>query len=289
MPSCDALGTATRIDAPAFWPRESFATVCGWRVHYCARGAGPPLILIHGLLGYSFSWRRNLECLGRHFRVYALDLPGLGYSDRPPDYTYSFAAAADLIAGFARVVGEPQVRLAGHSFGGAVALLCASRHPQLVARLSLLAPPNPFSRRGMLRIKLGGIPRVGDALFYAARWQAPLLAKFLLRYRMYGDPGAVDEETIEGYVRPLLAPGSVRALRRMLAAWDMAGLRSALAVVRQPALLIWGGHDCIVPLASGHRLAGALRARLEVLPQCGHLVNEEAPDEVNRLLVSFNA
>ncbi len=67
-----------------------------WR--YWVAGSGPPLLLIHGFMGYSFSWRFNMQPLAQHFTVYAVDLPGTGFSERPdkPDCTLRDDAAAVL-------------------------------------------------------------------------------------------------------------------------------------------------------------------------------------------------
>ncbi len=268
------------------WPPENFLLVQGRRIHYRVRGSGPALLLVHGFLGYSFSWRRNLEELARYFRVYALDLLGFGYSDRPRDYPYTFSAAAEQISEFACGVGESEIFLAGHSMGGAAALLCAARYPNLVRGLLLLAPVNPFGRRSRWLIRLVGAPLLGHLILHAARLVAWPLAGFLLR-RLYGDPTQVDADTVEGYAGPLEGIESVRVLRRMYAAWDVESVRAALPSVRQPALLLWGDRDRTVSPDSARPLAAALRARLEIIPGCGHLPNEEAPEVVNRLCVEF--
>lgn len=262
-------------------------TLQGHRIHYIVRGHGRGLVLIHGLFGHSFSWRRNLDALAAHFRVYALDLPGFGYSDRPRAYSYSFASAAELVREFAASQGESRIGVVGHSMGGAVALLCAANFPDLVERLALVSPVNPFATRGRVRIAIGGTPVLGHALLAAGRVLGTPLGAFLLRYRLYGDPKALDQETIEGYMQCLRGPRLIRAIRRVFSAWDVESVRRALPTVRQPALLIWGARDRVVPVSSAHALASALGAPLQIIPAAGHLANEEAPDQVNRLLIDF--
>ena len=121
-----------------------------------------PLLLIHGLLGYSFSWRHNLEAFARERTVYTVDLAGTGYSDRPGRgaLDLSLAATARRMLDFISALGIRQLDLLGTSHGGALALMmCAlseAANPQLdqrlIRRLVLVAPTNPWSQAGRIRI-----------------------------------------------------------------------------------------------------------------------------------------
>jgi pimeloyl-ACP methyl ester carboxylesterase len=269
------------------WPVEKFVTVEGIRIHYRVRGSGPAVLFLHGLMGHSFSWRHNQDALAAFFRVYALDFPGLGHSGLSENYGYSFSAAADLLMSFAREVGERRILIGGHSYGGAVALLAAARYPEFIGPLVLVAPANPFSQRGSLRIRMGGLPVAGSFMARALQLQARAIAKPMFRYCLYGDGSKVEESTLDGYLEALERPEAVEAVPRMLAAWDMSEVKAAIARVRQPVLLIWGDSDTVVPLTSGRDLAAGLNARIEVIGGCAHLVQEEAPGQVNALMRSF--
>lgn len=273
---------------PIIWPPERFVEVGGARIHYRVQGEGPAAILVHGLLGHSFSWRRNAAALASQFRVYMPDLPGLGYSEVPASYRADFAGGARFLCDFAGAVGEDQFALCGHSYGGAIALLCAARCPERVRRLALVCPANPFSRHGRWQIRIVA-SRLGPAVSAAIHRNARLVARLLLRYRLYGRPELLDAETIAGYLEPMSGPDSLRVVRRMAVAWDMAQVRAALSSVICPVLLVWGERDRVVPVSSAAPLAEALRAPLEVLRGYGHMVTEEAPAEVNALLLRFLA
>src|SRR5260370_11117476 len=106
--------------------QECFADVDGCRMRYLAGGEGMPLVLIHGLLGYSFSWRFNLEVLARHARVYAIDLPGSGFSCRNPALTGDLASLAQYVLAFMQAVGAKSAGLLGSSPGGGAPLFVAS-------------------------------------------------------------------------------------------------------------------------------------------------------------------
>lgn len=242
------------------WPRGQVLDAGGVALRYHAAGHGPAVVLIHGLLGHSFSWRKNIPALAEGFRVYALDLPGLGESEAPPHFRHSLEETAAVVAAFIRAMGHERAALIGHSYGGSAAMVCAARQPALISALVLIAPANPFSTNGRLRIRLGAT-WVGECILQAARLHPYRLAELLLRYRLYGDSGCpVEPETVTGYAQPLLQPGTAAVLRKTLAAWDMPALAKCIQAVRQPALVMCGDRDRIVPLASTATLARALGA-----------------------------
>src|SRR5260370_34580094 len=95
-------------------------------MRYLTGGEGMPLVLIHGLLGYSFSWRFNLEVLARHARVYAIDLPGSGFSCRNPALTGDLASLAQYVLAFMQAVGVKGGGLLRRVHGGGAAVLVAA-------------------------------------------------------------------------------------------------------------------------------------------------------------------
>lgn len=108
--------------------------------------ASPPMVLLHGLGERAALWRPVIPALAGHFRVYALDMRGHGDSDWPG--SYSFQHMTDDVIAAAGDLGLGKFTLMGHSMGGAVALLVAMRHPELVERLIVedVVPPYPRDR-----------------------------------------------------------------------------------------------------------------------------------------------
>ncbi|KAE9657763.1 alpha/beta hydrolase [Pseudomonas sp. PB105] len=118
-----------------------FVEVDGERFHYVEEGKGPPLVMIHGLMGSS----RNLTYalsgqLREHFRVITLDRPGSGYSTRHKGTAADLPAQARQIAAFINVLGLDKPLVLGHSLGGAISLALALDHPSAVSGLVLVAP-----------------------------------------------------------------------------------------------------------------------------------------------------
>ena len=272
--------------------KESFTNVDGCRVRYLCGGNGPALVLIHGLLGYSFSWRCNLETLAKYARVYALDLPGTGLSAREPALPGEVGSLALQVLAFMQAVQIEKAVLLGSSHGGGVALVAAALAAERnvrVAALVLVSPVNPWSSQGVRLASLAG-SAVGSRIVRSLGWCIAPLHGTILK-RMYGDPQKVTREAIEGYSQPIRIPGTLNAMLGRMKNWkaDLRKIESALSQIPDvPVLLLWGERDSAVYLSSAQQLLRRLRlAELRVIPTAGHLPYEEVPDEFNRLVAEF--
>lgn len=283
-------------------PRQAKKSVPGYsglEAEIVPRLSPPPLVLIHGLLGYSFSWRRNLEALAREREVYAVDLLGIGYSDRPRPGSVDFGlrATAVRMLDWLQALGLKNVDLLGTSHGGAVAMMMAALEREqglgpAIGRLVLSAPANPWSHSGAGRIAVlsSGIGRwMAGLVLGSARLQRHVQSIALKR--MYGDPGRITPDTLDGYRRMMAIPGAIDYALEVVRSWkqDMRELNSRFHFLADvPALLLWGSLDRAVALASGYELAANLRnASLVVMDGIGHMPYEEAPEQFNRLTLDF--
>ena len=265
---------------------DGFVLVGGVKIHYECAGEGRPLLLLHGLVGSARNWRQNIRFLAVESRVYAVDLFNMGESERVPGLDAGLEATADRVAECMDALGLGEADVAGHSHGGAVAMMLAARRAHRVNRLILFAPANPFCNLGNQLIR-----------FYQTRfgvWLArqipffPRMLKATALSRMYGDPSRVTDDALEGYTAGLHVPGTVDHVLQILRRWsvDMGLLRSALAdLAGKPTLLIWGDRDRAVGLSSGRQLQSILPlSSLIVIPGVGHIAFEEQPDVCNRAM-----
>jgi 4,5:9,10-diseco-3-hydroxy-5,9,17-trioxoandrosta-1(10),2-diene-4-oate hydrolase len=263
------------------------AEIDGGQIHYSRLGAGRPLLLLHGLLGGSFCWRRNLEAFSRQHTVFAVDLPGHGESDAPCQLDCSMPAQANRVSSLLERLKLEEVDLVGCSWGGAIAMFLAAQSAK-VRSVVLAAPVNPWSSLGLGRIRfLNG--RIGEALLRMA-WPVsrPLYRTALAR--MYGDPRRLSAGTVEGYHSQIMRPGRVNNILNTLRSWekDVNGLRAAIPQIKARSLLIWGTRDGAVDIRSAEALKRALpECQLKVIEGAGHLPFEETPDEFNRLVLDF--
>ena len=265
---------------------KGFVLVGGVKIHYECAGTGRPLLLLHGLVGSARNWRQNIGFLAGDSRVYAVDLFNMGESERVPGLDAGLEATADRVAECMDALGLDEADVAGHSHGGAVAMMLAARHADRVRRLILFAPANPFCDLGNQLIR-----------FYQTRFgvwlarQIPFLPRMLKATalsRMYGDPSRVTDDALEGYTAGLHVPGTIDHVLQILRRWsvDMGLLRSALGdLAEKPTLLIWGDRDRAVGLSSGRQLQSILPlSSLIVIPGVGHIAFEEQPDVCNRAM-----
>ena len=269
-------------------PPDRYATVQGHRVRYWEAGAGPAVVLVHGLANSVITWRKNVEALGRDFRVIALDLPGHGLSDMPK-VRFDLPAGAAFVASFLDEVGVERAHLAGNSMGGAVALELALARPERTVSLTL-ADSAGLGREISLVLRLGSLPLLGE---YARR---PTLkgVRNLVRWLVH-DPALVDEEELPLRLSYLKREGSAQALLRFLRTGvglfgQRPGTRrdARLPSLSVPTLIVWGAQDPLFPIEQAQRAARAIPgAELHVFDRCGHWPQYEHPSEFNRLLGEF--
>lgn len=274
---------------------EHWLTLSGARLRYLRAGSGPPLILLHGLLGYSFSWRYTMPALAPYATVYAPDMLGAGFSDRPSNLDHSMRATALRVLQFAEQLGIDSFDLLGTSRGGAVAMSAVAESLRAgkprVRRLILVAPVNPYSAHGKRLAPFLG-SRFGSAIF------RNVLARmtYLFPYghaRMYGDRAHIPPGTLEDYTAPLAIPGLFEHALSIVRTWtpDLRELESILPEIANiPTLLIWGSKDPAVYVSSLEPLARQFsHAQTIVFPGVGHLPYEECPDSFNRAVIQFLA
>jgi pimeloyl-ACP methyl ester carboxylesterase len=244
--------------------------------------------MIHGLLGYSFSWRFNFESLGRVREVIAPDLLGTGFSDRPRRLDCGVEACAGRMLRLMDSLGAESFDLVGTSHGGGVAVMLAALAPDRVRKLILVAPVNPWSKHGTWITRVLATP-VASAAFKTAAPAFRGTNNFWLS-RMYGDPRRIAPGTAEGYMQPLLLAGTWDYGLSVVANWhaDLVKLASAYAQIRHELLLIWGDRDPAVFAASARDIQRVVpQAKLELFAGVGHLPYEEVPDQFNRVVLEF--
>jgi pimeloyl-ACP methyl ester carboxylesterase len=268
----------------------------GARMRYLRGGSGPPLILLHGLLGYSFSWRYTMPALAPYAAVYAPDLLGAGFSDRPQGLDHSMEGTAKRVVQFAEKLGLGSFDLLGTSRGGLVAMAAAAQCVDRVGaadlqirRLILVCPVNPYSPHGKWIAPFFGT-RFGAGGF---RWAVERMP-FLFPYwhgRLYADRSKIPPGSLEGYMAPLAIPGLFEHALSIVRTWtaDLRRLEALLPKIATiPTLLMWGDRDPAVYISSLEPLSRHFKnVQCVVFPGIGHLPYEECPAEFNQALINF--
>jgi pimeloyl-ACP methyl ester carboxylesterase len=267
-------------------------TIHGHDVGYRRGGAGPAILLVHGMAGSSATWRDVMPLLARSHDVIAPDLMGHGESAKPVG-DYSLGAYASGLRDFLMLLEVPRVTVVGQSLGGGVAMQLAYQHPELVERLVLVGSGG-FGRdvSWLLRsLTLPGAELLMPLVFLrAVRDRGNELSRLVHRlgirsphvaemWRSYAS--LADAENRHAFIRTLRSvvdPGgqTVNATDRLYLAGKM------------PTLIIWGARDPIIPVAHAHVAHEAIPgSRLVIFEDCGHFPHVEAPGRFNDALTDF--
>ena len=264
-------------------PDSQFIEIKGLTVHVKTMGhGGPVFVLLHGFGASLYSWQAVMEPLSQYGTVIAYDRPAFGLTERPMTWTsenpYSSQASMDLLLGLLDHFNVQKAILVGNSAGGTVSMQFTLQHPERVQALILV---DPAVYEG------GGGPSWLRPFYKTPQMNhlGPLIVRSiqnrgldLIKMAWY-DPSKITQETWADYTRPLKSDNWDRALWYFTAASQPSSLPERLGEFTLPVLVLTGDTDKIVPTDNSIRLAGALsNAPLVIIPQAGHVPQEEQPD-----------
>jgi pimeloyl-ACP methyl ester carboxylesterase len=260
----------------------------GVRIRVAEQGKGAPVVMLHGFPEGWFSWRSQMSALANAgFRAIAPDLRGYGESDKPHGIAmYKASRIADDIAALIRSLGAGPVPVIGHDWGGPITYRLAMDHPELVSRLFILNAPHPIH---FLKEVLRKSSAQRRRSWYIAFFQLPFIPeRFLLRAGTMRKifRGAVSDEALQEYERAFSQPYAATAALNFYRATRLKDRRPKTRTLDKDVLVIWGmrdqalGPECLEGLERW-----VPRVRIERLPSVGHFVQQEAPEEVNAILL----
>ena len=259
----------------------------GIRTNYIEAGDAslPPLVLIHGsgpgVTAFA-NWNGVIPTLSEHFHVFAPDMVGFGYTEVPEDITdFTLDFWVDHIVGFLDALGIDQASFIGNSYGGALSLAVAARHPDRVRRFALMGAAGlKFEMSDGLRNVWGYEPSEAN--------MRKLMETFAY------NPGLVTDPIVLSRHNASIRPGSHEAFSRLFPEPRQAKL-DALATpeedirgIAAPALIIQGREDVIVPVDVAYRFSALLpHSELHVFGECGHWTQIEKRDRFLEVVVPF--
>lgn len=251
--------------------------------HYESAGSGLPLLLIHGWGMHGGMWKSVAERLAQHFHVMAVDLPGHGYSrgQKTGD-----AGSLDEIVDMLSAQFEQPLAVCGWSLGGQVALRWAMRYPQQVQRLVLVASTPCFVRLDGWRYALS--EEILEEFAASLQHHYALTLKRFLSLQIRGSD---QEREVLAILRDgLFSRGEpeLDALQAGLEILRGSDLRGALPEVSQPALVLAGERDTLIPRQAAQYLADKISGgKLVTIKGAAHAPFLSHPDEFVMQLMTF--
>lgn len=256
-------------------------------------GSGKPIVFLHGFPEAWISWRHQMAAFVKAGRTaIAPNLRGYGGSDKPTrTRDYVLPKLAGDIAGLARALGHDTIDLVGHDWGGCVAFEVAARYPDLVRKLAILNAPHVKIMRRALFANLAQLRRS----WYILAMQVPgvperaiMKPDFITRV-LKGSavhPERFDDASLAAIQAVVQSPGTPRAAASYYRASRFP--HESRDVVRAQTLVIWGERD----QALGEELLEGIEkhvrhTRIHRIPEAGHFVQQDAPEEVSKALLRF--
>lgn len=266
---------------------QGYLDAGGVRTRYLAAGDEdkPLLILIHGTGGHAEAYSRNLAAHAEHFRTYAIDLVGHGWSDKPK-LDYEIADYTKHVIDVIEALGHKKAHVSGESLGGWVAGWMAIHHPEWLDRVVLnTAGGWTAYPEVMERIKRLTMEAVNDP--------SPERIRTRLEFLMH-DHSKVNDDLVEVRRAIYSQPGYSDIMERILCLQEMdirqrnMFSREDSAKITTPTLVLWTSHDPTAAPEEGRKIADAIPdARFEVMNECGHWPQFEDPETFNRIHIDF--
>lgn len=262
------------------------------RLAYRDRGKGHPVLLLHGFGASSYTWRHVEPALvAAGHRVLTIDLKGFGHSDKPLDDRYSIFDQAALVSAFMDQMQLKRVYLVGHSLGGGVALVLAlDDDPAKRRRVDklVLIDSVAYSQNIPIAFNILRTPVIGPigSRLVPLEFQTRVALKLA-----FFDDSKFDDRDVEQYAAPLKDKGSRHAMiqtARQILPENLPELSSRYKTIETPTLILWCDHDKVIKPNIGLRLHRDLpNSIFEVIGNCGHLPQEERPEDTVQQLRQF--
>lgn len=266
----------------------TFVRLSNGIVHFQTAGPndGPTVVFVHGLATPSFVWDKNfIDLADAGFQTIRYDHYGRGFSDRPRVIYDRDLYDRQLFELLSKLNIKTPVNLIGLSMGGAVVVAFADRHPDMVARICLIAPAG-FPIEVSFMVKMAMMPLIGEYL-------TALIGDWVVLEgvrKAFIDPGKLADYENK-FKLSLKYRGFHHALLSTLRHMDMNNMEDVYGRVgrrKPPVLLIWGRQDRVLPFTNARKVLMAMpTAEFQAIDNAGHNLNYENPDTVNTLLINF--
>ena len=275
-----------RIIVPT--PKDHYVKIGQSRYHYTEYPAtGKDILFIHGFASSTYTWEKVAPVLNKlGYHVWALDMKGFGWSDKPKDTSYDILTLTEEVYQWMEAFGLDDVVLVGNSLGGGITTLMALLHPEKVGRVVLIDAA-AYNTKFPFIMKLASFPLSAEItkLFFS-HWVVRQTLSEVYHHKAW-----ITKDQVDAYYDRLQTDNALNAQIAIVRALEFSKFEkytNRIPEIQSKTLIIWGAHDRWIPLSSAYRLKAELRnANLVIIPECGHIPQEEYPDFTVRLIDAF--
>ncbi len=284
------------MTAPFSYPYKTHTTELpgNCNIAYIDEGKGEKtLLFIHGLANYALVWKNNIDYLKQYFRCIAIDLPGNGLSDQNP-HDFSMAFFADAVHDFIKELGLKNVCIVGHSMGGQVAMTTLLRHPKSAQEMVLCAPAGFEVFSALEKTMYYSTMHLFDFFTSEEHILAQTIGNSFYNAPQQGNGVIADLKQLMRTYKPNYYKKMIEACIKSMVEDTV---YNQLPDIKTPTLVIFGKKDALIPNKLIHHTttealatsctAKIANAHLVLIPECGHFVQWEKSEEVNKSIVVF--
>jgi len=257
------------------------------KLHAVIKGEGQPLIMIHGFSSSSHTFSHLIEPLSKKYKVYAIDLKGFGESPKPRDEKYSVYDQMILVQNFIENQGIKEPIMIGHSLGGGVVLSLALTKTVAIKKM-ILIDTAAYRQNLPKLLRWLQFPILGKLGFYIL--PAGYEIKEGYKYAFY-DNAKIPKEGVAILSKNLSSENGKYAFAKasdFLIPDDIDEVSKRYGEIDIPTLIIWGYNDIIIKKNKAYRLHHDIKnSQLKIIPQCGHMPQEEKPQETLKFIEDF--
>ncbi len=269
-------------------PEDHFVTIGPCCYHYTEYPAnGKNILFIHGFASSTYTWEKvspSLNKLGYH--VWALDLKGFGWSDKPKHTSYDILTLTEEVYQWMEALALDDVALVGNSLGGGIATLMALMHPEKVSRM-ILIDAAAYNTKFPFIMEMARLP-------FAAEMSKLFFSHWVVRQTLsevYHHKGWITKEQVDAYYKRLRTENALNAQIAIVRELEFSKVEkfvNRIPEIKTRTLIIWGEHDRWIPLSSAYQFKAELSdSILVIIPECGHMPQEEYPDFTVKLIDDF--
>ncbi|MCU7844245.1 MAG: alpha/beta hydrolase [Candidatus Thiodiazotropha sp. (ex Monitilora ramsayi)] len=267
-----------------------YVVINGINIRYLQVGEGPPLVLIHTIRTQLDYFRKIIPELAKHYCVYALDLPGHGYSDIV-DRAHDKPLFVDVVTTFIKELGLKEVTLAGESIGGSIALGVATKQEVSIKRVIAMNAADYDNSNGLDRSSV-----LGRILFTGITWpvigwvisnaETREVLKLILRGG-FGHPDHLPKDLVTEFSRVGKRRGYSKAFRSIFLNWhSWTENRKLYRQINTPVVLVYGEHDWTTQSERTSNLESIKDSRLIEIEGAGHFSSLDSPEKITDIILN---